>query len=618
MRRLLSPRQRLAFTCGVVAWLILFVCLWAWWLQPLHNIGTLKLVFNSAILAWLTLPPLYFLAIFVRAEVTAEDQYVPDGLRVAMVVTKAPAEPFDLVRETLEAMLAQDVKHDTWLADEDPDDVTIKWCNANGVRISTRRGVTDYHRATWPRRTRCKEGNLAYFYDRHGYKNYDVVVQMDADHRPTPDYLGEMLRPFADPQVGYVSAPSICNRNAAESWAARSRLFVEGTFHGLMQAGYNAGWAPICIGSHYAVRTTALKQIGGLGPELAEDHSTTLIMNAHGWRGVHAMNAIAYGLGPATFSDFATQEFQWSRSLVTILLKYAPTYIPRLPGRLRFQFLFCQLWYPLLALFMLSMYVTPILALLMQDRFVNIQYGEFLVLFAALEALLCAMAFGWKRAGWCRPHDVRIVSWEGMLFVFAKWPWVLAGTLVALCDVITGARVDFRVTPKQHGGVPPLPWRVLTPYALLVLGSALPVMAIGHAGNADGFYVFASLNAAIYAALMITIVRGHIRENNVAMFATGSWAYPARAICASAICLLPLSAVALRAPEGIAALAWGTPWLDPTMTTYSVSGAGMRGHRHRRVRFRNPWANNTDRQPRVLPMPADADRSAPEPNPRSI
>ena len=33
------------------------------------------------------------------------------------------------------------------------------------------------------------------------------------------------MRPFADPAVGYVAAPSICDANAAESWAARARLY---------------------------------------------------------------------------------------------------------------------------------------------------------------------------------------------------------------------------------------------------------------------------------------------------------------------------------------------------------------------------------------------------------
>ena len=168
--------------------------------------------------------------------------------------------------------------------------------------ISTRKGREDYHRLTWPRRTRCKEGNLAFFYDHYGYDNYDIVCQLDADHAPSPGYLREMLRPFADPGVGYVSAPSICDKNAATSWAARGRLYAEASLHGAIQAGYAAGGACLCIGSHYAVRTTALREIGGLGPELAEDHSTTLMFNAAGWRGVHAVDAIAHGDGPNTFA----------------------------------------------------------------------------------------------------------------------------------------------------------------------------------------------------------------------------------------------------------------------------------------------------------------------------
>ena len=131
-----------------------------------------------------------------------------------------------------------------------------------------------------------------------GYDRYDFVSQLDADHVPEPTYLAEMLRPFADPTVGYVAAPSVCDANAATSWSARGRLYAEAALHGVLQAGYNAGFAPLCIGSHYAVRTAALRSIGGLGPELAEDFSTTVLMNAGGWRGAFAIDAIAHGDGP--------------------------------------------------------------------------------------------------------------------------------------------------------------------------------------------------------------------------------------------------------------------------------------------------------------------------------
>src|SRR5207302_7930091 len=131
-----------------------------------------------------------------------------------------------------------------------------------------------YHNPSWPRRAKCKEGNLAFFYEvLDGYGRYDFVVQLDADHVPDHTYLTEMVRPFINPAVGYVAAPSVCDANADVSWAARARLYAEAAWHGSVQAGSNDGYAPQCIGSHYAVRSTALRSIGGLGPELAEDFS---------------------------------------------------------------------------------------------------------------------------------------------------------------------------------------------------------------------------------------------------------------------------------------------------------------------------------------------------------
>src|SRR5690606_36107387 len=257
------------FWIEYAVWLTAFVVCWVWWLHPNHYVSLPGLIYSSIALAWLSGLPFYYLTIIGGARVPAANARIPDDSRVAMVVTKAPSKPFEVVQETLRAMLAQPRPHDTWLADEDPSPETLAWCAENGVKVSTRKGRPDYHRQEWPRRTRCKEGNLAFFYDEYGYDNYDFVVQLDADHVPTPTYLDEMLKAFADPAVGYVSAPSICDKNAKESWSARARLYSDATTHGPLQAGYTGGWAPLCIGSHYAVRTKALKSIGGLGPDLA-------------------------------------------------------------------------------------------------------------------------------------------------------------------------------------------------------------------------------------------------------------------------------------------------------------------------------------------------------------
>lgn len=583
----LQGYRRIEYQFGALLWLAAIVYFWSWWLEPRHYIGLFGFVTVTAVLAWVTLLPGYFLIIFYRALKPAGPLRLPVGSRCAMVVTKAPSEPFSIVRATLEAMLAQDVPHDTWLADEDPSWETLVWCRRNSVSVSTRKGRADYHLSTWPRRTRCKEGNLAFFYDQYGYAQYDFVVQLDADHVPEPGYLFEMLRPFADDNVGYVSAPSICDSNASESWSTRGRLYAEASMHGALQAGYNGGLAPLCIGSHYAVRTAALLEIGGLGPELAEDHSTTLIMNAHGWKGVHALDAIAHGDGPRTFADLVTQEFQWSRSLVMLLLKYSPDYVPYLHPRLKFQFLFSQLWYPLFAAFMALMFAMPIVALVRGENLVDVTYPGFLGHFAPVSLVLILMAYRWRAGGSFRPFDAKVLSWETTLFLFARWPWALAGTIAAVRDWITGSVVDFRITPKGTSEVDPLPLRVLAPYAFLSVGSALPVLLIENAGESRGFYLFAIMNAVLYAVLLLVIVIQHARENAVRK--PKGFRRPAMSAGLLSLFLLPGIATIEHGKEGVESLSWGAGQLQVFETKYSAAGAGLGGIKLRKTTFKPAW-----------------------------
>lgn len=589
-RPLLAPlvtgRKAVKYGLLIALWGAAAAWFWAWWLAPAHVIGPARYWIITAALAWIWGMQLYFVVVFTQARRSAAPDPLPGQWRVAMITTKTPAEPFAVLQKTLTAMLAQDYPHDTWLADEDPSDETRAWCAAHGVRLSTRKGVDAYHRAEWPRRTRCKEGNLAYFYDHWGYENYDIVSQLDADHVPAPGYLREMLRPFADPAVGYVSAPSICAANAAQSWSARTRLYSEAAFHGVFQSGYTGLLTPMCIGSHYAVRTAALKQAGGLGPELAEDHSTTMLISAAGWRGVHAIDAIAVGDGPATLPDLVTQEFQWSRSLTSLALRYTPAYLARLPARLVFLFVLCQSWYVFFALTMAMMYLVPILAVSFDIRFAEVTYPAFLGHSLPAVAVMVAFASALRRDGFFRPREAKVISWEKALFVLLQWPWVMWGCAMAVRDRITGSFVDFRITPKGSAATAALPAKILVLYAALALGAMVPVVLVSEVSEARGFYLLALVNAFLYVALLATIVLKHLRENGIRILTREMG--PRFAVYSTTLSLIMafgIWALTLRGEESLHALAVGLTPLQLSKVEYVVSGAGMGRPGDVRLRF---------------------------------
>ncbi|WP_371530510.1 glycosyltransferase [Streptomyces sp. NBC_01283] len=509
----LPRRDRAALMAIAAGWALSFLWFWSWWLQPEHRVGWAGLIINSALLLYLTGLPCYFFVTALRLRRVNPELPVPP-LPVAFAVTRAPSEPWPMARQTLEAMLAQDFPHpyDVWLCDEDPTDEIIAWCRTHRVRMSCRRGVTPYHRSDWPRRTRCKEGNLAYFYDSWGYRRYDVVAQLDCDHVPAPTYLAEMVRPFDDPAIGYVAAPSMCDANGAASWSARGRLHREAVWHGAVQLGHSDGLAPMCIGSHYAVRTRALRDIGGLGPELAEDFSTTYLLNSAGWHGAFAIDAEAHGDGPLTFADMITQEYQWSRSLTTMLLGLLPRHLRRLPLVLRLRFSYALAYYPLLGLMIIAGLTLPPIAVLTGLPWMNIDYVDFLIHFWSMPVWLLLTLYLMRRRGMLRPRNAPVISWETWLFALARWPFVILGLFGAVAQKLSPRPVTFKVTPKDTGGPRPLPARLTLPFVVLaaVLSS---VALVGELTSPSAGYVFLCLLAATtYAAVAVAVPLLHVRE----------------------------------------------------------------------------------------------------------
>ena len=557
----LSRRDRVLVAAATTGWAVLLIAFWVWWLQPAHRAGWAGLVVNSALLLYLSLLPASFLITVNRLRRVDPAVPVPE-LRVAFVVTRAPSEPWPVARRTLTAMLGQHFPHrfDVWLCDERPADEIRSWCAAHGVSVSTRQDEPGYHRLDWPRRTRCKEGNLAWFYDTWGYECYDVVAQLDCDHVPAPDYLAEMVRPFADPAIGFVGAPSVCDANAAGSWAARSRLYREGFFHGAFQAGHNDGLAPVCIGSHYAVRTAALAEIGGVGPELAEDFSTSFLLTSAGWQGAFALDAAASGDGPLTFAAMVTQEFQWSRSLQTLAYGMVPAHLGRLPWRLRVRYGHALLHYALLAGTTIAGLGLPAVAAVTGLNWVHVNYVEFLLRWGSVAIWPLSIALLLRRRRLMRPATAPVLSWEAWLGALSRWPFVAWGVAAATVARFRPRAITFKVTPKSRDGLEPLPPGLILPYAVIVLAESSAAL-FGERTPAVAGYVFLCLLAGCtYAVVALAVVLLHAREAARAAsvrFGTAVRATAVRPLLLGLAALLPLAVAAATYPSyAFRAFAW--------------------------------------------------------------
>ncbi len=500
-----------------VVFLITLAAFFSWWFSPAHRLSWPGFVANSALLIIVLVLPVYFLLTVNRMRRVNPHLPVPD-LRVAMVVTKAPSEPWSMVRATLEAMLAQDYPgdYDVWLADEDPTDEVIEWCLLRGIGVSTRRGDERYQRLTWPRRRRCKEGNLAYFYDYYGYAKYDVVSQLDADHVPDRHYLKEMVRPFWNPAVGYVAAPSICDANAGQSWAVMGRPHEEASFHGAQQLGLNVDGTPVCIGSHYAVRTAALRQIGGVGPELAEDFTTSYLLNVAGWRGAYAIDAVAHGDGPPSFAAMVTQEFQWSRSLTKALMHLVLRTWTRLPTALGLRFIFQSGVYVLLSLMFVGGVVLFSVASATRSPWVAVNILAFFGLWLLLSGWLLVAAFQLRRNDLIRPVGSPIVSWQRALYAGSRFPFILLGVGAAVMESIVPRTIDFKVTPKGDVGPQPFPVRLVVPFAIVAVilaGSASIGLGSPNVIGYVGLSLLTALSQVVLASAVTILHAVETRRN---------------------------------------------------------------------------------------------------------
>ncbi|MBA3262879.1 MAG: glycosyltransferase, partial [Thermoleophilaceae bacterium] len=421
----------------------------------LVNVASIIVTATTGIIGWFA-----FLNVgtLCRATLLARDPVPvrpPDGQRVAFLTTIVPqAESLELVRPTLEAALK--IRHngrlDVWLLDEGDDPDVKRMCAELGVNHFSRRGVERWNQPTGNNRAKSKHGNYNAWLDQHG-ERYDFMLGVDPDHVPLPNFAERLLGYFRDPDVAFVVGPQVYgNYRGFVVRAAESQQFL---FHSLLQRAGNRSRTPMLVGTNNAFRLDALRQIGGFQDSITEDMATSLVVHtarnpetSKRWTSVYTPDVVSVGEGPASFTDYFSQQDRWSRGTDEVLATRFWRSAHRLSPRALVHYLLLTCYYPTAAIAWILGAVNSILYFALGAGGVVVPAQLWLMLYVDAAALQVGLYFFNRRHN-VSPHERKGSAGVAGMLVSALSAPIYAASLAA---VAARRSHGFVTTPKGDAG----------------------------------------------------------------------------------------------------------------------------------------------------------------------
>ncbi len=391
------------------------------------------------------------------------------GVRVAVVTTFVPhAEPPGMLAQSLQAMVAMDYPHDTWVLDEGDSPEVAALCARLGARHYTRKGRPEFQSDAGPYASETKYGNYNAWLTEIGYDRYDVLAAFDPDHIPEPIFLERVLGYFRDPDVGYVQAPQ-CYYNQDASFIARGAAEESYTYYASHQMASFGMGQPILVGSHNAQRITALKEVGGFAAHDADDLLITLRYRAKGWRGVYVPEILVLGTTPVDWRGYLRQQVRWTKSVIDLKLRVLPHMVRHLPPVERFLSLFHGAYY-------LRAFAIPVTYLLLAFLLMRGTHPLWLralpmELLTGLVMLLGSIGL-FRRRFSLDPVGEGGLHWRASLLQFAKWPYQCLATWRAMWKPNSAYALTIKLMPISQRRL------TLWPHWLIAEGMAVAV-AVG-------------------------------------------------------------------------------------------------------------------------------------------
>ncbi|OLY94694.1 hypothetical protein BUE76_06445 [Cnuella takakiae] len=403
---------------------------------------------------------------------------------VDMFTTAMPGEPFQLIEDTLKAMVAVRYPHTTYLCDEGNDPQLKALCDSLGVRHMTREIKVD-----------AKAGNIN---NALRSATGDICVILDPDHRPVPQLLDETLPYFEDFQIGFVQSVQ-GYKNAGESPVARGAAEQTYTFYGPLMMGMGSYGTAQAIGANCVFRRAALDSIGGHAPGLSEDMHTAMRLHAKGWKSVYVPKILTRGLVPSNISAYYKQQLKWSRGTFDLLFWVLPKIFGGLTWRQKLHYSLIPLHFAAGIIALIDI-IIPLAALLTGESPLLLEFSRaylFLLPFFVLVLLTRQYAQNWLM----EPAE-RGLHLTGGVLLFGTW-WV---HLVGFIYTLLGIKVPYIPTPKDdeysnH-------FKVGLPNLLVVLASGIIIAFCLHYDSNPYNLVMAGYAALNMVLLFYVVLAG--------------------------------------------------------------------------------------------------------------
>lgn len=215
-------------------------------------------------------------------------------------------EPVEILKRTAVGCLSLDYPAEfikIYFCDDGRRDEVRNLANQLGIGYLTR--ATNEH---------AKAGNLNHALAR---SNGELVVTLDADMVPKPQFLVRTVGFFKKVNTAFVQAPqSFYNEDIFQYnlFQGRNIPNEQDLFMRLIQPGRDRFNAAIYVGSNTVFRRSALDSIGGFCTgTITEDFATGMLLQAKGYRTVYVNEVLAQGLSTESVADFITQRIRWGR-----------------------------------------------------------------------------------------------------------------------------------------------------------------------------------------------------------------------------------------------------------------------------------------------------------------